>query len=35
MQQEHEKKQLDSIAKHNEQLKRAQLEAENELREVH
>ena len=34
MQQEHDKKQLSLIAEHNEQLKRAQLQAENELREV-
>ncbi|KOM47759.1 hypothetical protein LR48_Vigan07g146300 [Vigna angularis] len=33
MQQEHDKKQLSLIAEHNEQLKRTQLLAENELRE--
>lgn len=34
MQQEHDKKQLRLLTEHSEQLKRAQLQAENELREV-
>ncbi|TKY56255.1 Synaptonemal complex protein 1 [Spatholobus suberectus] len=33
MQQEHDKRQLSLVAEHNEQLKRTQLQAENELRE--